>query len=155
MNNNNNNSKNMNKACMLNKPFNKENGNKLIIETEGMNKPSSWGLAMKAPWGSPTSSCEVGLAARLRQDVTMNEWGRTRRCRMRRKEGRRERQCLTLSPNSPRCYACRGKWLDCSGQNHWTTGCVRVSGRRDDNRNRQNRTNTQWGRLLKIINSGK
>lgn len=96
----------------------------MTIKAEAMNKPSSLGLGMKAPWASPPCSCEGSLAARRRRGVTMNGWGRRRRWRMRRKEGRTGRQWLTLSPNSPRCYAGRGNWPDCSGQNHWTTGCV-------------------------------
>lgn len=112
----------------MNMAVDKEDGNKFFIKTRVMNKPSSWGLVMKAPWG-PTCSSEGSLAARLRRDGTMNEWGRRRRWRMRRMEGGRGRQCLTLSPNSPRCYSGRGNWPDCSGQNHSTTGCVRVGGR--------------------------
>lgn len=110
----------------------KADGNVLTINSEEMNKPSSWGLVMKASLGSPMCSKEGSLAARLMQDVTMNEWGR--RWRLRRREGRRGRQCSTLSPNFPRCYAGRGNCLGCSGRNHWTTGCVRAGGRRDENR---------------------
>lgn len=68
---------------------------------------------------------------------------------MKMKQGKRGRQWLTLSPNSPRCYAGKGNWQDCSGQNHWTTGCVWASGGRDDDRNRQNGTKTPWEKLLK------
>lgn len=94
----------------------------MIIKTELMNKPSSWALVMRVPW-VPMCSSEGSLGARLRLDVTMNGWDWRRRWRMKRKQGRRGMQCLNLTPNSPRCYGDMGKWPDCSGHNHWITGC--------------------------------
>lgn len=77
----------------------------------------------------------------------MIEWGRRRKWRMR-TEGRKGRQCQALSPNSPRCYVGGGNWPGCSVHNHWTTGCVCVGRRTDDNRKRQSR-NKEWDKLLK------
>lgn len=108
------------------------------IKSEEVNRPSSWGLVMKAPWGNPTCSSWESLAAKLRLDVTMN--GKDRRWRMRgRMEGRRGRL-------SPHCSAGRGCWLDCSGQNHWTTDGEGTNGRRGENRTKmkEQTTTNDW-----------
>lgn len=110
----------------------------MLIVTWGMNKPSSWGHVMKAPWGNPLCSSGGSLVAMLRRDVTTSEWGRRRRWRMRWMQGRRGRQCLRLSPDSPRCCAGRGNLLDCSGQNHWATESVSVGGSREKQETKHN-----------------
>lgn len=103
----------------------------MIVKTTVKNKPSSLGLVMKESW-DPMCSKEGSLGAKLRQGVTMNGWDWMRMWRMKMKQGRKGRRWLSLSPNSPRCYAGKGKWQDCSGQSHWTTGCMCARGTRDD-----------------------
>lgn len=123
----------------------RERRDMMVVEMKMTNKPSNWGLGRKAPWVSPSCCGEGSLAAVLRRDVTMNEWGRRRRWRMRRMEGRRERQCWCWTPNSPHCCAGRGSWLDCSGQNHWTAGYVCVGGRRNDRHKKKRKRNKNNG----------